>query len=356
MPEIPGNAEQAVLALSALYEAYGYGRFKMSRFEEYDLYVRNKDFLVSDQVITFTDKTGRLLALKPDVTLSIIKNADRGGIRKVYYNENVYRVDPASQTFKEITQVGLECVGDLGDYEIAETVVMAVKSLALLGRPYVLELSHMGLVSAMLEGAGVPQKEKKSALRCIQQKNRHELRQLCESCGGDAGHLELLLDHDLDAIGAALVTAEEQEAFAALSRLWDVLRRCGAAEHIRMDFSVGSDMKYYCGAVFKGYVEGVPTSVLSGGQYDRLLSKMGREGGAIGFALYASLLERLFDRAAYDVDTVLLYNQEDDPAQVLQVREKLQDALAVRQLPQGLIYRRLLKMQNGEAVLLENHD
>lgn len=356
MRNIPQNEEQAVLALSGLYESYGYNRFKMSRFEEYELYVRNKDFLVSDQVITFTDKTGRLLALKPDVTLSIIKNSNQTDIQKLYYNENVYRVDPASQTFKEITQVGLECVGDIGAYEIAETVLLAVKSLALLGRPYVLELSHMGLVSAMLDGSGIPQKEKKNALACIQQKNAHELRALCETYGADADHLEILLQEDLEAIGSALRTEAELDAYRGFSQLWNTLQRCGAAEHIRIDFSVGSNMKYYCGAVFKGYLEGIPASVLSGGQYDRLLAKMGRGGGAIGFALYASLLERLYrQNADYDVDTVLLYTEDDDPAQVLAARKGMQNALAVREIPQGLTYRQLMKMDNGEAVLLENH-
>ena len=348
--------EQTLAALSALYESYGYARFKMSRFEEYDLYVRNKDFLVSDQVITFTDRAGRLLALKPDVTLSIIKNAEPEGVRKVYYNENVYRTAPGSDTFQEITQVGLECVGQIGDYEIAETVVLAVKSLSLLGRPFVLELSHMGLVSAVLDGAGIPQKEKKNALRCIQSKSCHELERLCLACGADAAHAALLLNGTPDAIGAALTTREEKESFASFERLWNVLRRCGAAEHIRVDFSVGSDMKYYCGAVFKGYVEGIPTGVLSGGQYDRLLSKMGRCGGAIGFAIYASLLERLYERKTpYDVDTVLLYTDAEDPADVLKVRENLGNALAVKQYPRAIRCRRLMKLEKGEAVLLESH-
>ena len=68
------SGEQIMYRLRGLYERYGYRRFKMSKFEEYDLYVRNKDFLVSDRMITFTDARGILMALKPDVTLSIIKN------------------------------------------------------------------------------------------------------------------------------------------------------------------------------------------------------------------------------------------------------------------------------------------
>ena len=350
------SEDRALLALSGLYENYGYTRFKMSRFEEYDLYVRNKDFLVSDQVITFTDRTGRLLALKPDVTLSIIKNGAAEGVRKVYYNENVYRVAPGSESFQEITQVGLECVGQIGDYEIAETVVLAVKSLSLLGRHFALELSHMGLVSAVLDGAGIPQKEKQYALGCIQRKSLHELEQLCKACGADSRHLQLLMSSDLEAIGRAMTTAEEKENFDAFHRLWQVLQRCGAAEHIRINFSVGSDMKYYCGAVFKGYLEGIPTGVLSGGQYDGLMLKMGHSGGAIGFAIYASLLERLFDRGAdFDVDTVLLYTDADDAADILRARERLGNVLVVKESPRGLRCRNLMKMVDGEAVLLENY-
>ena len=93
------NEEAAVFELRKLYSSFGYQQFKMSKFEEYDLYVKNKDFLVSNEVITFTDGSGKLLALKPDVTLSIIKNSKDCGnkIQKVYYNENVYRTTKSNK-------------------------------------------------------------------------------------------------------------------------------------------------------------------------------------------------------------------------------------------------------------------
>ena len=71
MPLMTGE-ESALAGLCALYDRYGYARFRMSKFEEYDLYVRNKSFLLSDHMITFTDTSGKLMALKPDVTLSIV--------------------------------------------------------------------------------------------------------------------------------------------------------------------------------------------------------------------------------------------------------------------------------------------
>ena len=123
--------EKIIFNLRSLYSKYGYSQFKMSKFEEYDMYVSNKDFLISDNVITFTDTNGKLMALKPDVTLSIIKNAKdiEGYVQKLYYNENVYRVSKGTDSFKEIMQVGLECIGDIDEYSICEVLLLAAKSL-----------------------------------------------------------------------------------------------------------------------------------------------------------------------------------------------------------------------------------
>ena len=112
------NNERAIYSLRALYKDYGYSHFKVSKFEEYDLYAHNKSFLVSNNILTFTDTNGKLLALKPDVTLSIIKNiSDKDEcIHKLCYNETVYRTSADSDGFREIMQTGLECIGDIDSY------------------------------------------------------------------------------------------------------------------------------------------------------------------------------------------------------------------------------------------------
>ena len=150
------SEEQTMYRLRGLYEKYGYRRFKMSKFEEYDLYVRNKDFLVSDRMITFTDARGVLMALKPDVTLSIIKNTREGEAspRKVYYNETVYRSGKGDEAFQEILQTGLECIGDLDLYHLYEVIALAVESLAAISPDYVLDVSHVGLVSGFMGRRG----------------------------------------------------------------------------------------------------------------------------------------------------------------------------------------------------------
>ena len=107
--------EKAIYSLRALYREYGYSLYKVSKFEEYDLYAHNKSFLVSSNILTFTDTNGKLLALKPDVTLSIVKNISNGDTvtHKLCYNENVYRTSSDSDGFREIMQTGCRLVAQL---------------------------------------------------------------------------------------------------------------------------------------------------------------------------------------------------------------------------------------------------
>ena len=174
--------ERAIFELRNLYEQYGYKKYKMSKFEEYDLYLENKSFLPSQQVITFTDLSGKLMALKPDVTLSIAKNApsEPQELEKLYYNENVYRTPHGSSEYREIMQVGLECLGDIDLYTEAEVVLLACKSLTTLSDESQMVISDMGFVSGLLESCGLGRSLEEKILKCIGHKNSHEIVRLCE--------------------------------------------------------------------------------------------------------------------------------------------------------------------------------
>ena len=69
---LPGE-DRVAQALRALYESLGYRRYRAASFESYDFYLENKSFVECEAVLPFTDASGRLLALKPDVTMSIVK-------------------------------------------------------------------------------------------------------------------------------------------------------------------------------------------------------------------------------------------------------------------------------------------
>ena len=323
------NEEKAIFILRSLYRQYGYLPFKMSKFEEYDLYVQNKDFLVSDRVITFNDTNGKLMALKPDVTLSIIKNTvDEAGCKqKVYYNENVYRVSASTHQFKEIMQTGLECIGDIDVSDLFEVVYLAGKSLDLVSDDFVLDLSHMGIFSAILDEISDNELFKKEATKLISEKNRHELMALCQRYSVDSENQNALVSlagiygnmtETLDRLSPLCISERARKSYDELKALCTLLNVTDIADKIRLDFSVVNDMNYYNGIVFKGFLNGIPEGVLSGGEYETLMRRIGRKSGAVGFALYLDLLEGFNSTASdYDVDVLLIYDENTPPADII---------------------------------------
>ena len=294
--------ERASFALRSLYETAGCRKYHMGRFEEYSLYQENRSFLSSEQVITFTDLDGRLLALKPDVTLSIAKTAQPapGETLRYYYHENVYRPSAESHTFKEISQMGLELLGAVGEAEVQQAVCLAAQSLAALGAEWVLEVSHMGYLFGLFDALGVPEAARAQLLEKLRQKNAHELRAAALSAGlsetaADAlcGVLELSGGYAATLSKAAALCRNPAmtAAVAELTALAPTLGQAGGS--IRLDLTLAGEMEYYNGLVFQGYLKALPRPLLKGGRYDLLVQKFTPGAGAIGFAVYLDELDRL---------------------------------------------------------------
>ena len=353
------NDERVALRLRQLYRAFGYGQYKMSKFEEYDLYAKNKDFLVSDNVITFTDTNGKLMALKPDVTLSIVKNTKDGeGLRKVYYDENVYRISGSSRSYREIMQTGLECIGEIDDYAVTEVLMLAAESLARISEDYVLDVSELDIVSAVIDSFGVDNTVRAALLEAVGEKNLHTVTAVAAEAGVPEEKAEVLrrlitlqggAEQTVATLRQMLADSAAAPAVERLARIMEALESAGYGKKVRIDFSVVDDMNYYNGIVFKGFVNGVPAGVLSGGQYDRLMKKMGKSSGAIGFAVYLDLLERLYENIApYDVDVLVLYNATVSTAKLLATAKQLTEAgesvLLRTAAPEGIRYKRLIDL------------
>ncbi len=331
---ILGLEERVSYDLMALYESYGYKKYKMSKFEEYDLYLENKNFLKSENVIAFNDPTGKLMALKPDVTLSIAKNTDENEkSRKLFYSEHVYRVSGNMHEFKEIPQIGLEFIGCVDTYSLTEVLMLAKRSLCAISESFVLDISHMGLVIGLLDETGLPYDVREEISACIGTKNTPEIEKICKRYGVNALLYEKLctlaslygsVEKVLPKAKALVVNDTTAAAVNELSEICEVLKASGEQKNINIDFSVVSDMNYYNGITFRGYIENVPGSILSGGRYDNLLRRMGKNAGAVGFAVYLDLLSYLDkNNNDYDVDVLLVYDKKTPASDVLSVANQL---------------------------------
>ena len=344
--------EKVTMALRSLYTSYGYRPYKMSRFEEYDLYAGNKDFLVSGNVITFTDTDGKLMALKPDVTLSIVKSIKdvKGSVSRICYDENVFRVSDKSGTFREIMQAGLECIGDIGLLELCEVAVLAQKSLLEISENSMLTISHLGIIEEIIKGITSDQAIEK-ALQALSSRNAAGLLSLAEIYPESETELQTLAQLcTLNGSNEQVLSSLEKMGVESLAidELRTVLSLLDESK-VRIDFTAVGGLKYYNGLVLRGYVQGVPVPVLSGGQYDKLMKRMGKKSRAVGFAVYLDALERLLeDRSEYDADVVLLYEDSDDVFSILKraraLREGGSSVLVLRSLPENLRYRDLISM------------
>lgn len=356
--------ETVTIQLRGLYESYGYKKYRMGRFEEYSLYAMNKRFLASENVITFTDLDGKLLALKPDVTLSIVKNtkANRKNTEKLYYIENVYRESKESHTYKEISQMGLEIIGNVDRYAAIEVLSLAEHSLNAISPQFILSVSHMNFVLGFFDELQLDEEKKKRILQCIRSKNANELKLAGQEAKIKEEQLSVLckiltlygdFSSTLRKANEIAVNNVMKETLKELEAIYRVLRTLNLGKKIQLDFSMINDIDYYNGIIFQGYVEGLPRSVLAGGEYSVMMEKMGRDAEALGFALYLSELQHLpMEPSIYDVEAMVLYDKDTDYGKLASaVRQLIKEGNRVRAaeaIPKGLRYKTLYRFtQDG---------
>ena len=364
--------EKAIYKLRELYSRYGYNQYRVSKFEEYDLYAKNKSFLISENLLTFTDTNGKLMALKPDVTLSIIKNAvaSEKASYKLYYDERVYRTTSGGDGFREIMQTGLECIGNIDMFSQCEVLMLAMKSLESISEDYLLDMSHMRFLEGLLEESGVNSADMSDFFSLIGSKNVSGIKALCEKksvseencqklCAVTAMYLPI--ESALSKIEALVSGEKMQKAYGELCEIYKVMNAYGLSEKLYLDFSVVNDMNYYDGIIFKGFINGIPDSILSGGRYDRLMERFGKLTEAIGFAVYLDKLER-FGKGSdeYDIDIMLVYENGVPASKIIEAvalfGKEGKTVRAVNMPDASVKYRQLVKLGKEGIDILEAND
>jgi len=298
------HEEKAVLELRRLFHDRGYTRVTPGRFQEYDLFAENRNFHNIGSVITFMDADGRLMALKPDVTLSIIKNTqDTPAAQRLYYVDEVYRLARENREYKAISQVGVELIGGGHEQVNAEIVALALDSLGTIGKNAVLEISHMGFVSGLFDGLELSENSRNILFGLIHAKDTRGVSDVLKSLGIYDERAERILAltvlhgnarKSLNKVRGLIQNAEMQTAFDELARIAET------QDTVSLDLSMINDLDYYNGLIFRGYIEKAPAAVLSGGRYDGLMRRMGKKSGAIGFAITLNNLPR--DETASEPD------------------------------------------------------
>ena len=363
IPDFLSKEDELGISLPLLFESRGYKKYRMSKFEEYSFYSDNRKFLTDDGVIAFNNADGRLMALKPDITLSIVKNAKLSEkLTRLYYNESVFRISHAAKDFREIKQCGIEVLGDIDSYITSEVILLAAKSLEMIDKNFSISVSHNDIVLSLIDDCDISLADRKRLAGCIGGKNTHDFRRICAECGisdETADKITSLFTIDMpinDAISKieALVDTEKTiNALKELKSLCKTLTACGISDKINVDLSVTQHIDYYNGIVFRGYVEKAPAAVLSGGRYDLLARKIRDNIGAIGFAVYLDNLNLYYRKQRdYDTDILIINKDKSNSDKLIAIANAFCDegrsVCVEREKPESHRCRRTYVFENGE--------
>lgn len=287
--------EKNALKLEEMYHRFGYNKYKVQRFEEYGFYMENQSFLSDSRILTFSGPNGKLLALKPDITTSIVKNAvgKEDVNHKIYYNESVFRIPKGGDEFKEIHQIGVEFIGHISEFQTLELLNLATMSLELIHSNYRLCFSNTALILILMNKLQLKTTDREVILGFLRQKNTHDLsKYLSEKNIDDQGvFFDLLslpgsLKEGICALENIFSDWEYEYELKNFIITLEQLENIVGSEKLYLDFSHIPSTEYYKGLVFSGYLEGLSGPALTGGRYDNLLEKMGLDDcSALGFAV-----------------------------------------------------------------------
>ncbi len=296
------NAEAAI---TGVFQEYGYSEIITPEVEFYNMFVQTGNPLPEESMVKITDKSGRILVMRPDNTTPIARAAATrlkgSGVQRLYYNQSVFRSSTAHHGAEsEIPQCGVELIG-AGDLDAdVEVLELAVKSLgSVAGNSFHIEIGHAGLFKAAAHELIADSDAIERIRRYIEHKKFAALNDYLKQYEGQKaavalgrlshlfGGIEVLKEAD-----KLFDSPKAKEALEYLHKLYDALSEKGLGEYIRFDLGMVNQIDYYTGVVFRGYVRGAAASVLSGGRYDNLLGCFGTDAPATGFAIYTSSVEQ----------------------------------------------------------------
>ncbi len=324
--------DRLIIELSELFKKFGYKKYCMAKFEEYSFYSDNRDFLSGEGIIAFNNSDGRLMALKPDITLSIVKNSriSQESLTKAYYNESVYRIAKNTHEYKEIKQTGVEVLGSLDSYNLSEIILLAVESLNRIDKNNILSVSHMNVISALFKKHSVRSDLQKKIISYIVGKNMHDLRKLLNENSIDADEfIEIIsISGKLDEVLCKLKKYCQKgfgffEAVSDFEVLSESLKALEIDDSIFVDFSVLNHIEYYNGIIFQGYVKNAPNAVLTGGRYDTLADKIRKNTQAIGFAVYLDNLNLWYPNTKKNEPDIIIINKDGATAELIKCVKEL---------------------------------
>ena len=281
-------------------KANGFKEVETPAFEYFDVFSKGIGAYMQEKMIKFFDLKGRILSLRPDITVPIARmvgtqDMAAGAPLRLFYIQDAYSAGGYTIAQRgEYTQAGAEYIGRAGSGADAEMIAMAIRMMLVSGvRDFKLDIGQVGYFKGIVEDLGLSDDNMEAIRSLVDSKNSIELEFTLDNLGisGDTKERIMALP---GLFGGAEVIAEAErlvsnetslKALANLSEVYDALCKMGYSKYITLDLGMLHKLGYYSGVVFRGLTSELGFPVLSGGRYDTLLGEFGEPAPAIGFAM-----------------------------------------------------------------------
>ncbi len=308
--------------LTDIFLNHGYTEVVTPGLEFFDVFTLKSRYFAQESMYKLTDGKGRLMVLRPDSTMPIARLVatrlrEEPLPLKLFYNQSIFMVNPKnSGRDDEFAQSGIEIIGGDGTAADYEALVLAIHSLSVCGDEFRLEIGESSIFRLLVAELGIDTDEADNIQALIDTKNYPALSDALSSYSGDAAEALRALPtlfggaEVFETAEKFMITPELKKKLSSLKKTYDALVDSGI-EEIKVDLGLVHKNNYYTGIIFRGFVEGYGSPVLSGGRYDNLIGDFGRDVPAVGFAVNVDAAAKM-QLKSMDVDNKLI-----TPADVL---------------------------------------
>lgn len=293
--------ERISAAVRDLFSSRGYAPIETPTLEVMD--VMRAGGHMTGVPFKFFDSQGDLLAMRPDVTLQVARMcatrlAGQPGPFRFRYQQRVFREAEGQMraAAREVTQIGVECIGPSGAEGDAEVLQLFCEALETAGvQDFTISVATVGVLRALLAASGASSTWSNAVLDAFHASNFVELDLLTGAdCPVPPVFAQAL--RALPRIRGGREAIDEARALVAplgcedglddLEGMCDLLDAAGVGARVHIDFSVMSSFDYYTGIVFEAYAPGLGSPLGSGGRYDNMVGVYGEDRPAAGFAFF----------------------------------------------------------------------
>ncbi len=281
---------------------YGFEEYDGPPLEPLELYTRKSGEEIVGQLYRFTDRGGREVALRPEMTPTFARMiaARAAALPKPirwFSIPQLFRYErPQRGRLREHFQLNMDIVGEtdpLADAEIIAAGLDALRALGLREEHIEVRVSNRQLVGGILGVLGVPDEGRLAAFAALDKVGRESeawVRARLAEAGADGSAQDRVLalaGATLDSLGEAYDSPEVGVALDGLQRTLSHLEALGLGGYVRFDGGLVRGLAYYTGTVFEIWGRaGELRAICGGGRYDDLLGALGGvDLPAVGFGM-----------------------------------------------------------------------